>query len=98
MAMSSKALLIAAGALALAGCNTVNKNIGMEDAGLGETVKYNAAVQIINPEPVYTADSAQPGDSGVKGAAAVKRYRTDAVKQVEVMSSTESSGSGGSPR
>ena len=94
--MSSKVLLIAAGALAVAGCSTMNKNIGQEDPALGESVKYNAAAQIINPDPVYPAGAAQPGDSGVKGAAAVKRYRTDAVKQVEVMQTT--SGSGGSPR
>jgi hypothetical protein len=93
--MSSKLLPIAAAALALAGCNTVNKNIGQEDPALGEAVKYNAAVQIINPEPVYPAGSAQVGDSGVKGAAAVKRYRTDSVKQVEVMQTTSGSGSGG---
>ena len=30
------------------------------------------------------ADGAQPGDSGEKGAAAVKRYRTDQVKKVEI--------------
>ena len=97
--MSCKLVLLTTGALALAGCNTVHKNIGMEDPGLGEAAKYNVAVQTINPDPVYSADAAQPGDSGVKGAAAVKRYRTDAVKQVEVMSSTESSsGGGGSPR
>jgi hypothetical protein len=94
--MSSKVLLIAVGALAVAGCSTMNKNIGQEDPALGESVKYNAAAQIINPDPVYPAGAAQPGDSGVKGAAAVKRYRTDAVKQVEVMQTT--SGSGGSPR
>jgi hypothetical protein len=93
MAMSSRLLLVAAGALALAGCNTVNKNIGMEDPGLGDAPKYDAAIQTINPEPVYAADSAQPGSSGVKGAAAAKRYRTDTVKQVEVISSTSSSGS-----
>src|SRR4051812_42251437 len=98
MAMSSRIVVLAAAALALAGCSTVNKNIGMEDPGLGEAAKYNAAVQIINPEPVYTADSAQPGASGVKGAAAVKRYRTDAVKQIEVMTSTSSSSGSGSPR
>ena len=97
--MSSKILLVAGAALALAGCNTVNKNIGMEDPGLGDAPKYDAAIQTINPDPVYTAESAQPGDSGVKGAAAAKRYRTDAVKQVEAVSSTQSSsGSGGSPR
>jgi hypothetical protein len=98
MAMSSRIVLLAGGALALAGCSTVNKNIGMEDPALGEAAKYNAVVQIINPEPVYTADSAQPGDNGAKGTAAVKRYRTDAVKQVEVMTTTSSSSGGGSPR
>ena len=95
--MSSKVLMIAAGALAVAGCSTMNKNIGQEDPALGESVKYNAAAQIINPDPVYPAGAAQPGDSGVKGAAAVKRYRTDAVKQVEVMQTTSGT-SGGSPR
>lgn len=94
--MSSKVLLICAGALAVAGCNTT-KNIGQEDPALGEAVKYNAAVQTVNPDPTYPAGAAQPGDSGVKAAAAVKRYRTDAVKQVEVMQTTSgtSGGSGG---
>ena len=93
--MCFKGLLIAAAALGLAGCSTMNKNIGMEDPALGETVKYNAAIQTVNPDPVYPAGSAQAGDSGTKGAAAVKRYRTDAVKQVEVM---ETTGGSGSPR
>ena len=95
--MFSKLLLIAAGGLIVAGCSTMNKPIGAEDIGLGEAVKYNAAVQTVNPDPVYPAGSAQPGDSGTKGAAAVKRYRTDAVKQVQAMETT-SSGSGSSPR
>ena len=94
--MSSKALFIgiASGAL-VAGCSTMNNPIGAEDPGLGESVKYNAAVQTVNPDPAYPADSAQPGDSGVKAAAAVKRYRTDAVKQVEAVQTTSG---GGSPR
>jgi predicted small secreted protein len=79
--MSSKRLLIAASCLALAGCNTVDKNIGQEDPYLGEAVRYNAAVQTINPDPVYAADAAQPGDNGKKGADAVKRYRNDQVNQ-----------------
>ena len=91
--MSSKLVVTAAAALALGACNTVNKNIGMEDPALGEAVKYNAAIQTVNPDPVHGPNAAQPGDSGVKGAAAVKRYRTDAVKQVEVMET-----SSGSPR
>ena len=92
--MSFRLLVIALGAVAVAGCNTVNKNIGTEDPALGEAVRYNAAIQTVNPDPVYPAGSAQPGDSGVKGAAAVKRYRTDAVKQVETMETTSGGSSG----
>jgi predicted small secreted protein len=88
-------LLTGAAALLVAGCNTMHKTIGQDDPALGEAVRYNAAIQTVNPDPVYGPDGAQPGDSGAKGAAAVKRYRTDAVKQVEVMTTTSG---GGSPR
>ena len=64
---------------ALAACNTAHKRIGQEDPFFGESVKYNAAVQTINPDPVYPEGSAQPGENGDKGAQAVKRYRTDQV-------------------
>jgi hypothetical protein len=91
--MSCRRLLMAGlGCAVLAGCNTVNKNIGSEDPFLGEAVKYNAAVQTINPDPVYPEGSAEPGGSGVKGAAAVKRYRTDEVNarhQREVSASNQ---------
>ena len=92
--MSSKLLFAAPMAVVfLAGCDTLNQNNLSPDPAFGEATKYNAAVQTIDPDPVYTADDSQPGDSGAKGAAAVKRYRTDAVKDVEVMStSTGSSG------
>ncbi len=93
--MSSKLLLTAAACVALAGCNTVNKNIGQEDPAIGEAVKYDAALQIINPDPVYPPGSAQPGDNGEKGAAAAKRYRTGSVKEVQTMQTTNS-GAGGS--
>lgn len=79
--MSFKHLLIGASCLALAGCNTVNSHIGDEDPYLGEAVRYNAAIQTINPDPVYAAEGSQPGDNGDKGAQAVKRYRSDRVKQ-----------------
>jgi hypothetical protein len=55
--MSSR-LLAAAALLALAGCqNTLYvrpalPQAGSLDAGVGETTKYNAAVQVINPDPV----------------------------------------------
>ena len=95
--MSSRILLIAVGCIALGACDTMNKPIGMDDPGMGEAVRYNAAVQTVNPDPIYPPGAAQPGDSGVKAAAAVKRYRTDTVKQVEAMETTSGS-SGSSPR
>jgi predicted small secreted protein len=96
MAMCSKLALIALAATTLCACNTVNKNIGQEDPAVGEAVKYNAAIQTINPAPVYGPSGAQPGDSGDKGAQAVKRYRTDQVKHVESMGTTTGGGSSGS--
>jgi hypothetical protein len=99
MAMSSKRIWIAAiGCAALAACNTAQTHIGDEDAALGETVRYNAAVQIINPAPVYAANAAQPGSNGDVGAKAVERYRTDKVKQVETMETTTGAGSSSGPR
>ena len=89
--MSSRLVLtMAAGALALgcAACAPV-------DPGLGESVAYAQAVQTINPDPVYAPDGAQPGDNGEKGAKAVKRYRTDAVKYPQVMSTSGGSSGGG---
>jgi hypothetical protein len=70
------------------------------DVGFGETVKYAAAVQTIDPDPVYGPDSAQPGDNGEKAAQAVKRYRTDKVKPVETYttSSGTAAGGGGGPQ
>ena len=73
--------VLAASGLALSGCNTAHSQIGQEDPYLGEAVRYNAAVQTINPDPIYPEGSAQPGESGAKGVAAVKRYRTDEVNQ-----------------
>ena len=92
-----RALVPVIGIVALAACNTMNTHIGDEDPGMGEAVKYNAALQTINPTPVYSATAAQPGSNGDVGAKAVKRYRTDAVKPVETMqTSTGGSGSSGS--
>ena len=81
---------------ALSACNTMNKNIGQEDPGFGVTAKYDAALQTINPAPVYGPNGAQPSDNGDKGAQAVKRYRTDQVKHVESMGTTTGGGSSGS--
>jgi hypothetical protein len=94
--------LLVAGCTALAGCNTWYSHIGDEDAGFGEAVKYDQAVQVINPAPVYAANSTQPGSNGDVGQKAVERYRTDKVKAVEQMQTTSGSsggsGSGSGPR
>ena len=97
--MSSKALriLVPIAASALAGCSTMNSHIGDEDPFMGEAVKYNAAVQTINPTPVYPAETAQAGDNGEKGTKAVKRYRSDQVKPLETYTTTMG-GSGTGPK
>ena len=94
--MSSRLLAAVAGFAMLGACTTAElPQAGSLDAGWGEASRYNAAVQIIDPEPVYTAQGAQPGDHGEKAANATKRYRTDAVKPIEPASSTSSSGGTG---
>ena len=82
--MRFKELAIAAASCAmLAACATPNpqSRIGEEDVMFGESVRFNAAAQIINPDPVYPEGAAEPGSSGAKGAAAVARYRTDQLNQ-----------------
>ena len=101
--MSSRRFLIVAIACGvLGGCNTMYTHYGDDDPGLGEAAKYDAAVQVINPTPVYSADSTQPGSNGDVGAQAVKRYRTGAVKQTQSTGTSGSSGvgmsSGGGPQ
>ena len=105
---SRRILMLSAVCLAMAGCNTAHKEIGQEDPFLGESVRYNAAVHTINPDPIYPEDSAEPGSSGVKGATAVARYRTDQVSarhRGEVaaarsggLSTTQGTGGGSGPR
>jgi len=91
--MSSRLLLVAPAALVLlAGCNTVNPVSGSVDPSFGEAVKYDTAIQIIDPDPVYTAADAQPGDHGEKGQKAVDRYRKGQVKQTEQVTTTGGGG------
>lgn len=83
--------LLAGTALGLAaGCTPV-------DPGFGEAVRYDAAIQTIDPDPVYPADSAKPGYFGEKAQKATDRYRKGTTKPVRTESSTSSGGgSGGS--
>ncbi len=79
--------------LILAGAAVILSSCAPVDPGLGEALKYNQAIQTINPDPVYPADSAQPGAAGTAAAAAAQRYRLGTVKPVEAV--TISSGSAG---
>ncbi|HEU0311063.1 MAG TPA: hypothetical protein VFR36_07590 [Sphingomicrobium sp.] len=67
------------------------------DVGFGEAQRYNMAIQTVNPDPVYPEGGAQPGDSGVKGAEAVKAYRTGETKELKI-ETTSSVGGGGGPQ
>jgi hypothetical protein len=97
MAMSSRLFWLSIVAvLGLAGCSTAHTRIGDEDPGMGEAVKYDTALQTINPDPMYPPAAAQPGANGDKGAHAVKRYRTDAVKEVNASQTTSGSSGAGS--
>jgi type IV pilus biogenesis protein CpaD/CtpE len=89
MRFEAKLIIPAAALVGLAGCAPV-------DPGLGEALRYDMAVQTVNPDPVYPEDGAQPGDSGVRGAEAVKAYRKGETKALRIESSTSGSGGGGS--
>lgn len=65
---------------ATAGCAQTDPVTLSPDAAFGESVKHNAAMQIINPDPVDAPGSAQPGESGVLAQEAAKRLRTGEVK------------------
>ena len=90
--MSSRVLLAGAMALGLSACDTVYPVSQSTDPGFGEAVKYDMAIQVIDPDPVYTAEDAQPGDTGQKGAEASKRYRSGQVKEVEQQATAGGSG------
>ena len=98
MAMSFKPMRLAqiAALMLVAGCDTVHPN-GSVDPGFGEVARYNAALQIIDPDPRVAEGAAMPGENGAVGAAAARRYRTDTVKPVERVqtSTTTTTGSGG---
>lgn len=81
--MFSKMIAILLACPLLAACETVDPQSESRDPGFSEAVKYNAAVQTINPEPAYAAGDALPGENGDRAAQATKRYRSGQVKQTE---------------
>jgi len=94
MVMNSRLVFGLAVALPLLG-GCINEPIAQRDPAIGEAVRFNAAIQTINPDPVYAQGSAQPGDSGAHAAEAMKKYRKGTVKQVETIGTTSSSGGSG---
>ena len=63
--------------LVTAGCAPV-------DPGFGEAIKYDMAAQTIDPDPVYPADSLQPGYHGEKGQKATESYRKGKTKPLRI--------------
>ena len=68
------------------------------DLSLGEAVKYDQAIQTINPDPVYAPGSALPGASGTHAVTAAKAYRMGTVKPVEKISISGGSSGGSGPQ
>ncbi len=64
------------------------------DINMGASAKHNYAVQIINPEPVYT--DAVPTTDGAQVAGSQDRYRTDKVKKPVSAKTTQGGGGSGS--
>ncbi|WP_447725217.1 hypothetical protein [Sphingomonas koreensis] len=77
--------------LALAACTPI-------DTGLGDSVRTNQALHVINPGPVAD-DDAPILTSGVRAAAAAERYRKGEVKKPAAVATTgNASGAGGPPK
>lgn len=82
--MRFKSMLILAGAaLITAGCTAV-------DPGFGEALRYDMAVQTVDPDPQYPADALQPGYHGEKAQKATDRYRKGATKAPAAQSASGS--------
>jgi hypothetical protein len=90
--MNSRLIPVAmAGALVLAGCAQTHtgKLEPIDPADFGEANRQTYAAMVIDPDPQY----AEPMATSAEHAAdAIERYRDDAVKQPESVSSTEGSG------
>ena len=86
--MRFKAMLLLGGSvLTVTGCAPV-------DPGFGEALRYDMAVQTVDPDPQYPEGSAQPGASGEKGQKAHERYRKGQTKTLREDRSTNAGGGG----
>lgn len=85
MNFNRKLGLAAITTIAVVGCAPV-------DPGFGEALRYDMAVQTVDPDPVYSEGGAQPGDSGAKAAKASEAYRKGTTKSVSTLGTQQSGG------
>lgn len=90
--MTCRALFALGLAGVLAGCSTTSPTGSIEDTRIGEAKARTMAAQIVNPDPHY--EGLDPATSGQHATAAIERYRKDAVKKPERISSTLRNGGG----
>ena len=88
--MNCKAIALLVVSAALAGCTMASETGRLEDTSLGEAKAMTMAAQVIDPDPQY--EFLDPATSGQHAAAAIDRYRKDAVKKPERVSSRQSPG------
>lgn len=82
-------------ALLLAGCAEHSLLERPGDAAFGEANRQTMMAQVIDPDPVYTADATP---SGEVGAAAVERYRQGKVKEPDSIRTTDIGTDGSTPK
>lgn len=85
MNFDRRMVVVATLALTAAGCTPT-------DATFGNAVRQTMAAQVVDPDPQY--DDAIPTTEAAKTAAAVKRYRSDTVKQPDSIRTTDGEGVG----
>lgn len=89
MRSEAKLIIPAVALIGLAGCAPV-------DPGMGEALRYDTALQTIDPDPTYPADALNPGYHGEKAQKATERYRKGQTKGLQTYSTSSGVGGGGS--
>ena len=87
MSFNHKLTLTAVALVMVAGCAPV-------DPGLGEALRYDMAIQTVNPDPVYPEDALNPGYHGEKAQKATERYRKGTTKPLRTESTSSGRGGG----
>ena len=85
--MKSKIIIVATIAvLSVTGCGqNANKPIG---DGFGDSVRYNMAIQTVNPHRTYSDDK-PTGLSGPRAAGAIGRYDKGDVRSLKIESTSK---------